>query len=85
MIAQHDGDDAGGQKNEDQGIGKETQKTDQGSEAGLRHQAVRAMQPQPFLGLGGSRPGRGGLQQGEQVPLGQVPEAIQGLVRFAHA
>ena len=85
VIAQHDGNGAGRQQNKDQGIGKKAQKTDQRSEAGLRYQAVRAMQAQPLFGLGGSQPGGGRFEQDEQVPLGHIPEAVQRLVRFAHA
>ena len=75
VIAQHDRDGAGRQQNEDQGIGKEAQKTDQRSEAGLRYQAVRAMETQPLFGLGGSQPGGSCLEQGRAGPAGAYPRS----------
>ena len=85
VIAQHDRNGAGRQQNENQGIGKKGQKAEQGSEAGLPDQAVRAMQTQPLFRLGGSQPGRSCLKQDEQVPLGHIPEAVQRLVWLVHA
>ena len=67
------------------GLAKKRRKPIRASEAGLRHQAVRAMETQPLFRLGGSQPGGSGLEQGEQVPQGHIPEAVQRLVRFAHA
>ena len=85
VIAQHDGNGAGRQQNEDQGIGKKAQKTDQRSEARLRYQAVGAVETEALFGLVGGQPGWSCFEQGQEVPLGHIPEAVQRLVRFAHA
>ena len=77
-----DRDSAGHQEDQDQGIGKEAQKTDQGSEARLPGQAVRAINAQPPHCLGGSQSGWSCFEQGEQVPQGHIPEAVQCGVRF---
>ena len=84
-IAQRDRDGAGRQENEDQGIGKKAEKTDQSGEARLPYQAVRAMETQSLFRLGGSQSGRSCFEQLEQVPQGHIPEAVQRLVRLAHA
>ena len=79
-IAEHDRNGAGRQQDQDQGIGKEAQETDQTREARLSHQAVRAVKPQPLFRLGGSQSGWRCLDQAKQVLQGQVPEAVQGRV-----
>ena len=82
-IAQRNRDAAGRQENQNQGIGKELQKSDQRREAGLCGQAVGSMLTQSLFGLGGSQSGGICFNQAEQVPQGHVPEAVQRFVWFA--
>ena len=57
-VAQRERYAAGHEKDDDQGIGQETEEAEQRSEARLPHQAVRAIETQPPRRLIGSQPGR---------------------------
>lgn len=65
QIAEHNRDGAGHQKNEDKGIGKKTQKSDQRSETRLSGEAVRTMKMQSLFRLGGSQSGCSRFEQFE--------------------
>ncbi len=67
------------------GLAKKRRKRNQRSEARLCHQAVWAMETQSLFRLGGSQSGRSCFEQDQQVPQGDIPEAVQRLVRISHA
>src|ERR1043165_8877828 len=75
-ITQHYRNGAGREKNQDEGIGKEAQKTDECSETGLSHQAVGAMETQSLLRVGGSQSRWSGCEQPQQVLQGHFPKAV---------
>jgi hypothetical protein len=81
-ITQHNRDGAGYQEDDDKGIGKKAQKTDQRSEARLPYQAVRAMETQSLFGLGGTQSGGSCCEQEKQVLPGHIPKAVERLVWF---
>ena len=67
---------AGNKKDDDKGIGEETENTEQRSEARLLHQAIWAILAQSPLRLVGSQPRRTRLQLLKQVAQGPLPDTL---------
>ena len=83
-ITQHDRDGACRQENQDQGIGKETQEGEQGGEARLCCEAVRAVQAQSLFRLCGGQPRWSCFEHAQQLSQWNVPETLQRLLWFFH-
>lgn len=67
-VTQHQRDGAGRQKDDDQRIGKQVEKTEESGETRFPDKAVWAMEPQTLFRLFGGQPSRSGLEDLKQIP-----------------